>query len=312
MHFLSNTGLRYLVGLHSLEFVLIVLINTNHASHSALQAQRQARAGGILGDPERLGEAGGEEGGSPSHQGARFLRGDWEELYAEAPGDRRATAEADEERVLRDAAVQLVKAGQAGKGSEEVGAGQASAGNGGDVAEAAATAPCWDRREDRRRSRRSKRLSWMRGCRALAAVREWLAVARLVALLKDDFDLCYGIEANIGFRLGGVDGSVMRLVKSKEGTQQAEAVRAKMLKKVEDLCAILPALNKLGRAQAQGLLLRFCAHPRDTLVGIHAEEEQGLAEDTGTLSSIASQVDCRECYLFEVAKSVSIGVSIAQ
>ncbi|KAK3279320.1 hypothetical protein CYMTET_12791 [Cymbomonas tetramitiformis] len=35
-----------------------------------------------------------------------------------------------------------------------------------------------------------------------------------------------------------------------------------MLKKVEELCGILPLLNKLGHAQAQGLLLRFCAHPR--------------------------------------------------
>ncbi|KAK3238414.1 hypothetical protein CYMTET_51572 [Cymbomonas tetramitiformis] len=32
-------------------------------------------------------------------------------------------------------------------------------------------------------------------------------------------DLCYGVEANLGFRLGGVDGSVMRFVKLKEGTQ---------------------------------------------------------------------------------------------
>ncbi|KAK3250613.1 hypothetical protein CYMTET_40017 [Cymbomonas tetramitiformis] len=178
-------------------------------------------------------------------------------------------------------------------------------------------------------------------------------------------DLCYGVDANLGFRLGGVDGSVMRFVKSKEGTQQgdplgplylaaplqvvlervqeghpsvvifaylddafflgppveaalayetymeeavaigldiqpvksaafspegdascfeagmpgargeldfidvlgvpvgkAEAVSVEMLKKVEELCGILPLLNKLGHAQAQGLLLRFCAHPR--------------------------------------------------
>ncbi|KAK3273355.1 hypothetical protein CYMTET_18405 [Cymbomonas tetramitiformis] len=38
--------------------------------------------------------------------------------------------------------------------------------------------------------------------------------------------------------------------------------RSMMLKKVEELCAILPILNKLGHAQAQGLLLRFYAHPR--------------------------------------------------
>ncbi|KAK3267679.1 hypothetical protein CYMTET_23778 [Cymbomonas tetramitiformis] len=68
---------------------------------------------------------------------ARFLRGEWEELYVEAPGDRLAMAEADEERVLRDA-VRLVKAGQLGKAAKS----QANAGNGGDVAEAGATAPC--------------------------------------------------------------------------------------------------------------------------------------------------------------------------
>ncbi|KAK3251844.1 hypothetical protein CYMTET_38837 [Cymbomonas tetramitiformis] len=43
---------------------------------------------------------------------------------------------------------------------------------------------------------------------------------------------------------------------------KAEAVSVEMLKKVEELCGILPLLNKLGHAQAQGLLLRFCAHPR--------------------------------------------------
>ncbi|KAK3241179.1 hypothetical protein CYMTET_49033 [Cymbomonas tetramitiformis] len=42
----------------------------------------------------------------------------------------------------------------------------------------------------------------------------------------------------------------------------AEAVSVEMLKKVGELCGILPLLNKLGHAQAQGLLLRFCAHPR--------------------------------------------------
>ncbi|KAK3263560.1 hypothetical protein CYMTET_27643 [Cymbomonas tetramitiformis] len=43
---------------------------------------------------------------------------------------------------------------------------------------------------------------------------------------------------------------------------KAEAVSTEMLKKVEERCGILPLLNKLGHAQAQGLLLRFCAHPR--------------------------------------------------
>ncbi|KAK3278581.1 hypothetical protein CYMTET_13486 [Cymbomonas tetramitiformis] len=43
---------------------------------------------------------------------------------------------------------------------------------------------------------------------------------------------------------------------------KAEAVSAEMLRKVGELCGILPTLNKLGHAQAQGLLLRYCAHPR--------------------------------------------------
>ncbi|KAK3239415.1 hypothetical protein CYMTET_50662 [Cymbomonas tetramitiformis] len=44
----------------------------------------------------------------------RFLRGEWEGLYAEAPEERRVPADVDEERVLRDA-VRLVKSGQLGK-----------------------------------------------------------------------------------------------------------------------------------------------------------------------------------------------------
>eukprot|EP00854_Cymbomonas_tetramitiformis_P009962 gene9962-biopygen10183 len=51
---------------------------------------------------------------------ARFLRGEWEGLHVEVPGDRRAVlAEADEERVLRDA-VRLVKAGQLGKAAKRL------------------------------------------------------------------------------------------------------------------------------------------------------------------------------------------------
>eukprot|EP00854_Cymbomonas_tetramitiformis_P004335 gene4335-biopygen4273 len=168
---------------------------------AAGQAQRQARAGGLAGDPEGLGEAGWAwlRGLSvdeyvvsdypslmvpkkPVQQGvkkgvaqvikercARFLRGDWEELYAEAPGNRRAMGEANEERVLRDA-VQLVKVGN----------------------------PC---------------LRWA-GC-AVGGERDFLELWAWT-------DLCYGVEANLGFRLGGVDGSVMRFVKSTEGTQQGD------------------------------------------------------------------------------------------
>ncbi|KAK3287022.1 hypothetical protein CYMTET_5432 [Cymbomonas tetramitiformis] len=44
----------------------------------------------------------------------RFMRGEWEGLFAEASEGRRVTADAGEERVLRDA-VRLVKAGQLGK-----------------------------------------------------------------------------------------------------------------------------------------------------------------------------------------------------
>ncbi|KAK3250745.1 hypothetical protein CYMTET_39884 [Cymbomonas tetramitiformis] len=35
-------------------------------------------------------------------------------------------------------------------------------------------------------------------------------------------DLCYGVEANLGFRLGSADGSVMRFIKSREGAQQGD------------------------------------------------------------------------------------------
>ncbi|KAK3263239.1 hypothetical protein CYMTET_27946 [Cymbomonas tetramitiformis] len=50
---------------------------------------------------------------------ARFLRGEWEGMHAEVPGDRRAVAEVDEERVLRDT-VRLVKAGQLGKAAKRL------------------------------------------------------------------------------------------------------------------------------------------------------------------------------------------------
>ncbi|KAK3236244.1 hypothetical protein CYMTET_53603 [Cymbomonas tetramitiformis] len=135
---------------------------------------------------------------------ARFLRGDWEELHAEAPGDRRATAEADEERVLRDA-VRLVKAGQLGKAAKRL--------------ELAKLAPATDetlqmlermhpagtgrRREvgeDRRRELQAQALELDEGVRAeFPELWAWT-------------NLCYGVEANLGFRLGGADGSVVRFV----------------------------------------------------------------------------------------------------
>ncbi|KAK3289147.1 hypothetical protein CYMTET_3418 [Cymbomonas tetramitiformis] len=455
---------------------------------------------------------------------ARFLRGEWEGLRAEVPGDRRAVAEADEERVLQDA-VRLVKAGQLGKAVKRLELAKLAPATEETLLKLerlhpAGTGRRQDVGEDRRRELRGQALEldektfddvmrnllrasgpgssqwrwehmWavhvsggrdallevcnhLAAGRAPAGVREWLAGARLVALLKDDLgvnvrpiacgevlrklvakvicrqrakalrarfcgrrqdddhgglraaqigvavkggadlgvhtvqaaldrhpewvcvkadarnafnavhreamfeaierdfpelwawtDLCYGVDANLGFRLGGVDGSVMRFVKSKEGAQQgdplgplylaaplqvvlervqeghpsvvifaylddafflgppveaalvydtymeeavaigldiqpvksaafwpegdascfeagmpgargeldfidvlgvpvgkAEAVSVEMLKKVEELCGILPLLKKLGHAQAQGLLLRFCAHPR--------------------------------------------------
>ncbi|KAK3238690.1 hypothetical protein CYMTET_51318 [Cymbomonas tetramitiformis] len=455
---------------------------------------------------------------------ARFLRGEWEGLHAEVPGDRRAVAEANEERVLRDA-VRLVKDGQLGKAAKRLELAKLAPATEETLLKLerlhpAGTGRRQDVGEDRRRELGGQALEldektfddvmrnlprasgpgssqwrwehmWavhvsggrdallevcnhLAASRAPAGVREWLAGARLVALLKDDLgvnvrpiacgevlrklvakvicrqrakalrarfcgrrqdddhgglraaqigvavkggadlgvhtvqaaldrhpewvcvkadarnafnavhreamfeaierdfpelwawtDLCYGVDANLGFRLGGIDGSVMRFVKSKEGTQQgdplgplylaaplqvvlervqeghpsvvifaylddafflgppveavlayetymeeavaigldiqpvksaafspegdascfeagmpgargeldfidvlgvpvgkAEAVSVEMLKKVEELCGILPLLNKLGHAQAQGLLLRFCAHPR--------------------------------------------------
>ncbi|KAK3245707.1 hypothetical protein CYMTET_44747 [Cymbomonas tetramitiformis] len=49
----------------------------------------------------------------------RFMRGEWEGLFAEAPEGRRVTAGAGEERVLRDA-VRLVKVGQLGKAAKRL------------------------------------------------------------------------------------------------------------------------------------------------------------------------------------------------
>ncbi|KAK3276043.1 hypothetical protein CYMTET_15858 [Cymbomonas tetramitiformis] len=421
---------------------------------------------------------------------ARFLRGEWEELHAEVPGDRRAVAEADEERVLRDT-VRLVKAGQLGKAAKRLELAKLAPATEETLLKLerlhpAGTGRRQDVGEDRRRELRGQALELdektfddvmrnRRGPRDRAALSGAGSIcAMLVALLKDDLgvnvrpiacgevlrklvakvicrqrakalrarfcgrrqdddhgglraaqigvavkggadlgvhtvqaaldrhpewvcvkadarnafnavhreamfeaierdfpelwawtDLCYGVDANLGFRLGGVDGSVMRFVKSKEGTQQgdplgplylaaplqvvlervqeghpsvvifaylddafflgppveaalayetymeeavaigldvhpvksaafspegdatcfeagmpgargeldfidvlgvpvgkAEAVNVEMLKKVEELCGILPLLNKLGHAQAQGILLRFCAHPR--------------------------------------------------
>eukprot|EP00854_Cymbomonas_tetramitiformis_P016090 gene16090-biopygen16593 len=271
---------------------------------------------------------------------ARFLRGDWEELHAEAPGDRRATAEADEERVLRDA-VRLVKDGQLGKAAKRLELAKLAPATEETLQKLERLHPAGTGRrqeveENRRRELQAQALELDEGVfdgvmrhlpqasgpgssqwrwehlwaihvsggrdallevcnhlaagRAPAVVREWLAGARLVALLKDDFgnnddehdglravkggadlcvhtvqaaldrhpewvcvkadaknafnavhceamfaaverdfpelwawtDLCYGVEENLGFRLGGADGSVVRFVKSKEGTQQGD------------------------------------------------------------------------------------------
>ncbi|KAK3258186.1 hypothetical protein CYMTET_32760 [Cymbomonas tetramitiformis] len=105
---------------------------------------------------------------------ARFLRGEWEGLHAEVPGDRRAVAGADEERVLRDA-VWLVKAGQLGKAAKEAGVGQAGIGEGGDVAEALEL--------DEKTFDDVAGLGIGQLAMALGA---YVGGARLVALLKDD------------------------------------------------------------------------------------------------------------------------------
>ncbi|KAK3262306.1 hypothetical protein CYMTET_28829 [Cymbomonas tetramitiformis] len=65
---------------------------------------------------------------------------------------------------------------------------------------------------------------------------------------------------------------------------KAEAVSAEMLKKVEELCAILPILNKLGHAQARGLLLRFIAHP--SLGGCAGTEDLGAESDLPYVNSL--------------------------
>ncbi|KAK3259008.1 hypothetical protein CYMTET_31974 [Cymbomonas tetramitiformis] len=214
--------------------------------------------------------------------------------------------------------------------------------------------------------------------RAPEEVREWLAGARLVALLKDNLgDNAYcmrggspeaasassvqklegssfvggskktspvgcglpklRVEANLGFWLDSADAP-MQYAKSKEGTQQgkppgaallspaanrvgaanevsgfrlgdascfadgmpgtqgeldfidvsgmpvgkADAVTAEMLKKVEELCALLP-MNELGHTQAHGLLLRFGAQQRPGFWfrGVPPEMMRGAAEEHG-------------------------------
>eukprot|EP00854_Cymbomonas_tetramitiformis_P016591 gene16591-biopygen17118 len=48
------------------------------------------------------------------------------------------------------------------------------------------------------------------------------AIERDVPKLWAWTDLCYGVEASLGFRLGSADGSVMRFIKSREGAQQGD------------------------------------------------------------------------------------------
>ncbi|KAK3252909.1 hypothetical protein CYMTET_37815 [Cymbomonas tetramitiformis] len=418
----------------------------------------------------------------------RFLQGEWEGLHADVPGDRQAVAEADEERVLRDA-VRLVKAGQLGKAAKRLERAKLAPATEETLRKLEQLHPAGTGRRqdvwgDRRRELQEQALElyektfddvmrnlprasgpgssqwrwehlWAVHCsggrdallevcnhlapgRAPAGVRQWLAGARLVALLKDDLgvtvrpiacgevlrklvakaicrqrakafrarfcgrrqdndrgglraarigvavkgradlgvhtvqaaldrhpewvrvkadaknafnavhreamfeaierdfpelwawtDLCYGVEANLGpivervqgrhpnvvissylddaFFLGPLivvaraygiymeeavaigpdiqpmksavflpEGDASCFADEMPGARgeldfvnvlgvpvgKAEAVSAEMLRKVEDLYAILPILNKLGHAQVQGLLLRFCAHPR--------------------------------------------------
>ncbi|KAK3259340.1 hypothetical protein CYMTET_31649 [Cymbomonas tetramitiformis] len=71
-----------------------------------------------------------------------------------------------------------------------------------------------------------------------------------------------GGDAERRIRGGSMASATQRVDVNGSQWQSNKAVSAEMLKKVEELCGILPLLNKLGHAQAQGLLLRFCAHPR--------------------------------------------------
>ncbi|KAK3253169.1 hypothetical protein CYMTET_37561 [Cymbomonas tetramitiformis] len=217
--------------------------------------------------------------------------------HAEARGDRRATAEADEERVLRDA-VQLVKAGQLGKAAKRLELATLKTGTEETLQKLERLHPAGTGRrreveEDRRQELQAQALELDEGV-FNAMVREWLAGARLVALLKDDSgnndderDGLRAIQVRVAVK-GGADLCVHTVqaaldqhpewlcvkVDAKnafDGMPGARGelgfidvcVSAEMSKKVENLCAILLALNKLGHAQAQGLLLRFCAHPRN-------------------------------------------------
>ncbi|KAK3250615.1 hypothetical protein CYMTET_40019 [Cymbomonas tetramitiformis] len=165
---------------------------------------------------------------------ARFLRGEWEGLHAEVPGDQRAVAEADEE--LRDA-VRLVKAGQLGKATKRLELAKLAPVTEETLLKLERLHPAWTGRrqdvgEDRRRELQGQALEldektfddvmrnlpratgpgsshwrwehmWavhvsggrdallevcnhLAAGRAPAGVREWLAGARLVSLLKDD------------------------------------------------------------------------------------------------------------------------------
>ncbi|KAK3279728.1 hypothetical protein CYMTET_12405 [Cymbomonas tetramitiformis] len=93
---------------------------------------------------------------------------------------------------------------------------------------------------------------------------------------------------------GRAGGAVLRRRPGSAGLPVGDsgAVAEEILKKVNELGAILPGLNKLGNAQAQGLLLRFYAHPRlgywlrgMPLEGMqeaaeeHAERMQGALQD---------------------------------
>ncbi|KAK3278366.1 hypothetical protein CYMTET_13689 [Cymbomonas tetramitiformis] len=102
-------------------------------------------------------------------------------------------------------------------------------------------------------------------------------------------DLCYGVEANLGFRLGCADGSVMRFVKSREackvgGLGKAEAVVAESKGTPWGFCSVIVPIRVGLLAQSAAWLGGFAqvwGDMRDSFPTV-----TGGCEDLGTESDL--------------------------
>ncbi|KAK3245180.1 hypothetical protein CYMTET_45237 [Cymbomonas tetramitiformis] len=181
---------------------------------------------------------------------ARFLRGDWEELHAEAPGDRRATAEADEERVLRDAVrlddehdgLRAIQVGVVVKGGADLGVHTAVLER---VQERHPAVVICAYLDD----------AWFMGPPADAALASGVYMEEAAAIGLDIQPMKSAAFSPVGDTscfadcMPGARGDLDFIDVLGVPVGKAEAVSAEMLKKVENLCAILPALNKLGEGE---------------------------------------------------------------